>query len=61
MEEKITIREALEMIANGLAQIQVPAGMTEQIARPISSAINGLRECVIAIDQAEKAAKPREE
>lgn len=57
MDGKLTIREAIQMIANELTKIPVPAGLTEQIAVPIACAISGLRECVKAIEEAEAEQK----
>ena len=50
----MTLKEVLQITADILGNIQVPAVLTEQVAIPISNARNNLMECLAAIDRDEK-------
>lgn len=55
----MTLKEVLQITADMLGNIQVPAVLTEQVAVPISGARNNLLECLAAIERDEQ--KPAEE
>lgn len=49
-QEKVTIREALEITAGILERITIPISMMDDVGMPVRSAIGNLRECIRAID-----------
>ncbi len=56
MEEKMTIRQVLEITAEALGAIQVPVRLQEQIAEPIRRCIGNLQLCMEAMDRQKEAA-----
>jgi len=55
----MTLKEVLQKTADMLGNIQVPAVLAEQVALPISRAIDQMAECIAAIERDEQ--KPAEE
>ena len=52
----MTLKEVLQKTADMLGNIQVPAVLAEQVAVPISRAMNQLTECIAAIERDEQKA-----
>ena len=46
--KKMTIMEVLEITKTNLAAINVPVGLTQQIAEPIAKAIGNISACIEA-------------
>ncbi len=61
MEEKLSLKQALIMTRNSLAEINVPIAFVEQIGMPVSRAIVNLDACIEAIGrQEEQTFQPEE-
>ena len=52
---EMTVKEVLKDVQKVLGDINVPATQIESIGVPIARALNGLKVCVEAIDNAEAA------
>lgn len=65
MEEKLSLKQALIMTRESLAEINVPIALVGQIGMPVSRAIANLDACIDAIGRQEaegpKAEEPAEE
>ena len=57
----MTMKEALEIIANNLAGISVPISLTQQIAMPIQHEIENINQLILAINMNEEAQKQEQE
>jgi hypothetical protein len=56
MEEKLTIKQVLEITAGILEGIEVPMKYMDSIGYPVSNAIRNLKICIDAQNQADKEA-----
>lgn len=54
MENKITVKEALKVAYNELAQVNVPAELMFSIGVHVGKAIMILRDCIGSIEQEEQ-------
>ena len=54
MEEKLSLKQALIMTRNTLAELNVPVAMVEQIGLPVSRAVANLNACIEAIVRQEE-------
>lgn len=45
----MTIKEVLEMVVKNLSGISVPVALTQQIAMPVSQAIENVKACLEAM------------
>ena len=52
MEDKITVKRALEITVDLLGRIKVPVSMYEEIGSPIQTAIKNLKVCIDAHKEA---------
>ena len=57
----MTMKEALQVIANNLAGISVPISLTQQIAMPIQHEIENINQLILAINMNEEAQKQEQE
>lgn len=51
-EQKFTIKEALQITAGLLGQIELPISMYDKIGAPIRNAISNIEKCINAIPDA---------
>ena len=49
--QQITVTEALERTIRTLEGIMIPAGLAEQIGRPILGCVGNLRQCIEALNR----------
>ena len=54
MDDKMTVRDALNVTINLLGSIAVPRYLNETVGKPIDNAMNNLRACVDAMEQAKE-------
>ena len=54
MEERLSLKQALEMTRDILAGISVPVALIEQIGAPVASAVANLNACIDAINEQEE-------
>jgi len=57
-EQKMSLKEALKMIAKGIGEIQVPVALADQISRPLCRHVSLLQS---VIDQMEDKAPEAEQ
>jgi len=55
MENPITVEQAIEMTAELLEKISIPMKHINDIGMPVAEAINNLRQCLTAIENARQA------
>jgi len=55
-ENKMPLKDALQLTIDRLYQINVPVELLEQIALPIKQAAMNLEQCIVAIDCMERKA-----
>lgn len=60
MEEKLTVETVLDMTVRQMAEINVPAGLTEQIGVPLARAIGNLNAVLDALRKSKEAQDGRE-
>ena len=60
MEEKLTVETVLDMTVRQMAEINVPAGLTEQIGVPLARAIGNLHAVLEALRKSKEAQDGRE-
>jgi len=53
MEEKVTVYDVLQATVEILSDINIPAGLIDQIGIPVSRGISNLKECIRAIEEDE--------
>lgn len=56
--KRITVEEALEMIANRLNSLCIPVSQMQQIGIPVAQCVEDLCSCIDAIRSAGKPANP---
>lgn len=57
----MTIKEVLEMVVKNLSEISVPVALTQQIAMPVSQAIENVKACLEAMARQDQAAGQQQE
>lgn len=55
MEERLSLKQALIMTRDSLAELNVPVALIERIGVPVSQAVANLGACIEAIDRQEAA------
>lgn len=61
MEEKMTLRDVLKMIADEIEAIQVPVSMADQIARPLCKNVCLLRSVIEQMETKPEAGQEENE
>jgi hypothetical protein len=54
MENKLTVKDVLEIVVKRLSNINVPVSLINQIGIPVGQSISEITECLRAISNAEE-------